>query len=133
MEKLHSKNLRNNTEYNLILIPPAREDFDGLTKTLRQQAVKQFEKLKRYPEAGTTCGNQQGLNLAGFYSLHFHKNTYRIVYEIIKDEKKVKVWGIGKRDRSEIYKMVATRLGNIYLELSADMLRVSGTAKVKRS
>jgi len=39
------------------------------------------------------------------------KKKYRIVYRIVKDEIEIiEIWGIGKRDKLEVYKNVGKRI-----------------------
>jgi mRNA interferase RelE/StbE len=39
------------------------------------------------------------------------KKSYRIVYRIVKNEIEIiEIWGIGKRDKMEIYKKVGKRV-----------------------
>jgi len=51
-----------------------------------------------------------GYDLTGYRSLHFYGNKYRIIYEIVESEKKVRIWGIGKRERGRVYRMVHERV-----------------------
>jgi mRNA interferase RelE/StbE len=55
-------------------------------------------------------GNKNNINLTGYYKLYVAKKAYRIVYRILKDEIEiVEIWGIGKRDKMEIYKTIGQR------------------------
>jgi mRNA interferase RelE/StbE len=41
------------------------------------------------------------------------KKKYRIVYRIIRDEIEIiEIWGIGKREKMEVYKDVGKRIKN---------------------
>jgi hypothetical protein len=41
------------------------------------------------------------------------RKSYRIVYRIIKKEIEIiEIWGIGKRDKLEIYKIIGQRISN---------------------
>jgi mRNA interferase RelE/StbE len=49
--------------------------------------------------------------LTGYYKIYVAKKAYRIVYRIIKDEIEIiEIWGIGKRDKMEIYKIIGQRI-----------------------
>jgi len=37
-------------------------------------------------------------------------HKFRIIYEVIEVEKKVRIWGIGKREHGRIYRMVNERV-----------------------
>lgn len=51
------------------------------------------------------------MNLTDFYKLYAVKKRYRIVYRIFAEHVEVvEIVGIGKRDKQEIYKLVARRL-----------------------
>ena len=45
--------------------------------------------------------------------IYVAKKVYRIVYRIVKNEIEiVEIWGIGKRDKMEIYKIIGKRISN---------------------
>ncbi len=97
--------------YKIEFIPEALEDFDKLDASLKLQAKKKIDKLAENPHIGKPLSNQAGKDLSGFYKLYFYKKKYRIVYRIIEDKiEVVQIWGIGKRDKSEIYDTVFKRL-----------------------
>jgi len=49
--------------------------------------------------------------LRGFYKIYVLNKKYRIVYRIIEDRIDiVEIWGIGKRDKEKVYKMIARRI-----------------------
>ncbi|MCS7274242.1 MAG: hypothetical protein NZ610_02390 [Candidatus Bipolaricaulota bacterium] len=54
-----------------------------------------------------------GYDLTGLRAVRFYHEIYRIVYEVLEKEKTVKILGIGKREREEIYRMVAHRRAKI--------------------
>jgi len=58
-------------------------------------------------------GNKNNIDLTGYYKIYFNKKKHRIVYRITKDENKIEIieiWGIGKKDKMEIYKDVEKRI-----------------------
>jgi mRNA interferase RelE/StbE len=74
---------------------------------------EKIEKLKINPFIGEELGSKNNIDLTGFYKIYVAKKTYRIVYKIINDEIIiVEIWGIGKRDKFEIYKNVRKRIKN---------------------
>lgn len=96
--------------YKIEYIPDAEKDFEELDKSLKKEAAKKIDALSENPFLGKPLGNKLGIDLTGFYKLYFHKKKYRIVYRILKDYIEViEIFGIGKRDKEEIYKLVAKR------------------------
>ncbi len=52
------------------------------------------------------------MNLSGVYKFYACNKSIRIVYRLLSPQKVeiVEIWGIGKRDKLEIYKIVGSRL-----------------------
>ena len=52
------------------------------------------------------------LDLSGFYKIYAHGKKFRIVYRMITPEKieVLEVWGIGRREKEEIYRTIGKRL-----------------------
>ena len=97
--------------YKIEFIPGAGEDFDALDRSLKKEAAKKIDALSDNPFLGRPLGNKLGIDLTGFYKLYFYKKKYRIVYRIVEDRVEVvEIVGIGKRDKEEIYRLVAKRL-----------------------
>jgi mRNA interferase RelE/StbE len=97
--------------YRIEFIPEAETDLEELDKSLRREAAKKIDALCENPFFGKPLGNRLGIDLTGFYKIYFHKKKYRIVYRISGDRIEViELFGIGKRDKEEIYKLVAKRL-----------------------
>jgi len=98
-------------EYRLVWAKAlAKDDYENLDPSIQQRVKVQFRKLQEKPKLGQSCGHKMGYDLTGYRSLHFYENKYRIIYEIIEVEKKVRIWGIGKRERGRIYRMVNERV-----------------------
>lgn len=97
--------------YKIEFIPDAGKDFEDLDSSLKREASKKMEALSDNPLSGKPLANKLGIDLTGFYKLYFYKKKYRIVYRIAEDlVEVVEIAGIGKRDKEEIYKLVAKRL-----------------------
>jgi mRNA interferase RelE/StbE len=97
--------------YKIGFIPDAENDLENLDKSLKKEAGKKIDALSENPFLGKPLGNKLGIDLTGFYKLYFHKKKYRIVYRILRDYVEVvEIFGIGKRDKEEIYKLTAKRL-----------------------
>jgi mRNA-degrading endonuclease RelE of RelBE toxin-antitoxin system len=89
----------------------AARDFRSLAEETQRQARRQLDKLARHPELGNELGHRMGVNLTGYRAIHFRRNQYRIVYRWIRDQDEVEVWGIGRREKGSIYRMVGKRVG----------------------
>jgi len=97
--------------YRIEFLPDALKDFDRLAGSLKKQATNKIDSLTENPYLGNPLGNKFGADLTGFYKLYFAKKKYRIVYRLIGENIEViEIIGIGKRDKEEIYKIVAKRL-----------------------
>ena len=98
---------------NIQFIPEAAKDYKSLDGYLRQLVNEKIDKLKENPFLGEALGNKNNIDLTGFYKIYVAKKSYRIVYRIIKEKIEiVEIWGIGKRDKMEIYKIVKKRISN---------------------
>ncbi len=97
--------------YKIEFLPVAAKDFDDLAGSVKNQAAKKIDALTENPLLGKPLGNKFGIDLTGFYKLYFAKKKYRIVYRLIGEHVEViEVVGIGKRDKAEVYKLIAKRL-----------------------
>jgi mRNA interferase RelE/StbE len=94
-------------------IPEAVNDYKLLDGSIKKLVNEKIDKLKENPFLGEELGNKNNINLKGFYKIYVAKKSYRIVYRIVKNEIEIiEIWGIGKRDKMEIYKKVGKRLSN---------------------
>jgi mRNA interferase RelE/StbE len=60
---------------------------------------------------GEALGNKHNIDLTGYYKIYVSKKSYRIVYRIVKNEIEIiEIWGIGKRDKMEVYKNIDKRI-----------------------
>jgi mRNA interferase RelE/StbE len=92
-------------------IPEAAEDYRRLDGSIKKIANKKINELEKNPHIGERPGNRFNINLTGFYKIYFYNKKFRIVYRIINDVIEIiEIWGIGKRDKEEIYKMIKKRL-----------------------
>jgi len=97
--------------YKVEFLPDAAKDFDNLAGSLKKQAAKKIDALVTNPFLGKPLGNKLGIDLTGFYKLYFAKKKYCIVYRLIGEHIEViEIIGIGKRDKAEVYKIIAKRL-----------------------
>jgi mRNA interferase RelE/StbE len=97
--------------YQIEFLPDAEKDFDALDGSLRKEVAKKISSLAENPFLGKPLGKIFGIDLTGFYKLYVAKKKYRIVYHLIgKYIEVIEIIGIGKRDKEEVYKLVARRL-----------------------
>jgi len=97
--------------YRIEFIPDAEKDFDSLDGSIKKEVTKKIDALAENPFLGKPLGKKYGVDLTGFYKLYVAKKKYRIVYRLIgKHIEVVEIVGIGKRDKEEVYRLVARRL-----------------------
>lgn len=93
------------------LIPEAVKDYRSLDGNIKKLVNDKIDKLKENPFLGEALGNKSNIDLTGFYKIYVAKKAYRIVYRIIRNKVEiVEIWGIGKRNKMEIYKLVGKRI-----------------------
>ncbi|MGL4369752.1 MAG: type II toxin-antitoxin system RelE family toxin, partial [Spirochaetota bacterium] len=91
-------------------IPEAAKDYKELDGSVKKKVSKKLEELSLNPFLGEALGNKFNVNLSGFYKIYVENKKYRIVYRIIGEEIEIiEIWGIGKRDKEEIYKIIGKR------------------------
>jgi mRNA interferase RelE/StbE len=97
--------------WKIEFIPEAEKDFAGLDGSMKRDIARKIDDLAENPYLGKPLGNKFGVNLTGFYKLYAGKNKYRIVYRRLSGEIEIiEIIGIGKREKEEIYRLVANRL-----------------------
>jgi mRNA interferase RelE/StbE len=97
--------------FEIQFIPEAAEDYTSLDGSIKKQVNEKIDKLKENPFLGEALGNKNNMDLTGYYKIYAAKMAYRIVYRILKNELEIiEIWGIGKRDKMEIYKIVGQRI-----------------------
>ena len=98
--------------YQIEFIAEATTDYKTLDGSLKAKVDKKLEELSANPFLGDKLGNKFGINLAGFLKLYVDRKRIRIVYRLISPEKVeiIEIWGIGKREKEEIYRTIGKRL-----------------------
>ncbi|GMO60876.1 MAG: hypothetical protein Ta2G_20700 [Termitinemataceae bacterium] len=93
-------------------ISEAAADYKNLDGSIKKLVNSKIEALKENPFLGEALGNKNAIDLTGFYKLYVARKTYRIVYRLAGDGsiEIVEIWGIGKRDKLEIYKTIGKRI-----------------------
>jgi mRNA interferase RelE/StbE len=97
--------------FEIQFIPEAAEDYTSLDGSIKKQVTEKIDKLKENPFLGESLGNKNNIDLSGYYKIYIAKKAYRIIYRIMKDGIEIiEIWGIGKRDKMEIYKIISKRI-----------------------
>lgn len=97
--------------YQIEFISEAAQDYKSLDGSVKRKVDKKLENLSKNPFLGEHLGNKFDIDLTGFYKLYVDNKKIRIVYRLLGEEIEIiEVWGIGKRDKEEIYKLIGHRL-----------------------
>jgi mRNA interferase RelE/StbE len=93
-------------------IPEAVLDYKRLDGSVKKVVTKKLDELSENPFLGVKLGNRFDVDLSDFYKIYIAKKSYRIVYRLIAPTKIeiIEIWGIGKRDKLEIYREIEKRL-----------------------
>ncbi len=100
--------------YKIELIPEAQKDYINLDGSIKKLVNKKIDQLSQKPLLGEQLGNKYNIDLTGFYKIYVAKKSYRIVYRLITPSQIeiIEIWGIGKRDKEEIYRIIGKRLSD---------------------
>ncbi|HGK6779161.1 TPA: type II toxin-antitoxin system RelE/ParE family toxin [Yersinia enterocolitica] len=84
----------------------ALKEWHKLDKTIQQQFAKKLKKCSENPhiESVRLRGIKNG------YKIKLRASGFRLVYEVIDGILVVAVVAVGKRERSEVYKLASDRL-----------------------
>lgn len=100
------------------LIPPksrvlfkqsAYKEFKKLDGSVKRLVAAQLLKTEQNPLAGEPLGSKHGIDLRGLRKIYVDDKRMRIVWEVQADRVVVIVFGIGPREKGEIYRSVAER------------------------
>lgn len=99
-------------KYRIEFIPEAAKDYKGLDGSVKKIVDKKLEELSENPFLGERLGNKFTIDLTGYLKLYVNNKSHRIVYRLLTPEKLeiIEIWGIGKRDKEEIYRTIGKRL-----------------------
>lgn len=100
--------------YKIVFIPEAVIDYKELDGSVKKNVNNKIEELKENAFLGQALGNRFNIDLSGFYKIYVQGKQFRIVYRLItpKEIEIIEIWGIGKREKEEIYKKIGKRLRN---------------------
>lgn len=97
--------------YQIEFISEAAQDYKSLDGGVKRKVDKKLENLSKNPFLGEHLGNKFDIDLTGFHKLYVDNKNIRIVYRLLGEGIEIiEVWGIGKRDKEEIYKLIGHRL-----------------------
>jgi mRNA interferase RelE/StbE len=99
-------------KYRIELIPEAQKDYKKLDGSIKKLVNKKIDELSEKPFIGEKLGNKNNIDLTGFYKIYVAKKSIRLVYRLLspKEIEVIEIWGIGKREKEEIYKIIGQRL-----------------------
>jgi mRNA interferase RelE/StbE len=99
--------------YQIQFIPEAAKDYQELDGSIKLLVNKKIEEIEKNPFLGEKLGHKFNIDLTGFLKTYVAAKKYRIVYRLLTPEKVevVEIWGIGKREKEEIYRTIGKRLG----------------------
>jgi len=99
--------------YRIEFIQEAAEDYKSLDGSIKGKVDKRLEELSRNPFLGELLGNKFNIDLTGYYKIYVNTKRHRIVYRLITPNniEIIEIWGIGKRDKEEIYRTIGKRIG----------------------
>jgi mRNA-degrading endonuclease RelE of RelBE toxin-antitoxin system len=95
------------SEWKVLIVEAAQKDFAKLDKGVRQIVFSHLTKIQKDPEA---MGRPLRGPLSGFKKEYLLNKSYRIVFRVNASAKTVEVWAIGRRDKSEVYDVMAKRI-----------------------
>jgi len=91
--------------YKLKFLSSALKEWDKLGSTVREQFKKKLEGRILDPEVPGDCLTGQ----KNYYKIKLRSSGYRLVYEVEKKTVTIFVIGVGKRDKSLVYKKALRR------------------------
>ena len=102
--------------WNIEYIPEAEDDLDRLDGSQRNIVLKGISKVAQNPLPadeggyGKPLGNKHGNNLSGLLKIKFLKLGIRIVYDLKRDEKGMRIIIIGVRADDDVYEVAQKRI-----------------------
>ena len=100
--------------FKIELITKSLKDYKKLDWSIKKVIKKKIDELSEKPFLGEELGHKHNIDLTGYYKIYVAKKSYRIVYRLITTEEVeiIEIWGIGKREKEEIYKLIGKRILN---------------------
>ncbi len=95
--------------FRVVFKQSAYDEFKRLDNSVKLKVAAQLLKIQGNPLVGEALGNKFGIDLTGLRRIYVDNRRLRIIWEVQWDRVIVLVFGIGSRDKEEIYKLVARR------------------------
>lgn len=92
--------------YKIKIREEALKEWNGLDSTVRQQFTNKLKKLREYPHIPSAKLS----GMPGCYKIKLRASGFRLVYQVLDDEIIIAVVAVGKRERSQAYKLASERL-----------------------
>lgn len=92
------------SKYDVIVAPEFKKEFNRFPKHIQERIRKILEKMKIRPSGKALKGD-----LVGFYSIHFERNKYRLIYTKEDNILKILAVHVGKRT-NDFYKKFKSEL-----------------------
>ncbi len=91
--------------YKLKFLPAARKEWGKLGAPIQKQFKKKL--IERLENPHVPAAKLKGYE--SVYKIKLRTVGYRLAYEVIDDEVVVYVLAVGKRDKNQVYKKLASR------------------------
>ena len=92
--------------YKVKIRAEALKEWNGLDSAVREQFSKKLKKLRENPHVPSA----RLTGIAGCYKIKLRSSGFRLVYQVIDEELIIAVVAVGKRERSQAYKLASERL-----------------------
>lgn len=103
-------------KWKIIFIKDAQKDLEKLDGSKKSKVLKAIDKVSYNPLSsieggyGKPLGNKNNSNLNGFLKIKLKKDGIRVVYQLIRTEKEMRIVIIGIREDSIVYKEAYQRI-----------------------
>lgn len=92
--------------YNLTFLESAKKEWDDLPKTIQKQLKNKLLKVLEYPY----IPKNKLSGLKDCYKIKLRSSGYRLVYRVYEERVVIQIVAVGRRDKSEVYKLVHHRM-----------------------
>lgn len=102
--------------WNIEYRPEALDDLKKLDGSQKAPVLKAIDKVSTNPLPdyeggyGKPLGNKNGNNLAGFLKIKLKKSGIRVVYDLVREDKNMRIIIIGIRSDNEVYDLAKNRI-----------------------
>ena len=104
------------SEWQVEYISEALDDLKSLDGSQQKLVLKAIKKVSRNPlpitegGLGKPLGNRSSARLMGFQIIKLKRAGLRIVYRVVKEQKRMRVIIISVRDDDQVYKLAQDRV-----------------------